>query len=125
MALLLGCLAALRFAGQILRHAGAEVDIADNGKTAVTMALARDHGQSKKAGDRYDVILMDLDMPVMDGLEATRQLRGRGYSGTVIAFTAHVTQNHVEQCLKAGSNAFIGKPIRRQEMIETIRQFLN
>ena len=113
-----------RLVVQILRHAGADVDIADNGKAAVAMALAGDRRQGESAGDKYDVILMDLDMPVMDGLEATRQLRNRGYRGTIIAFTAHVTQNHVEQCLKAGSNAFIGKPIRRQEMIDTIRQFL-
>ena len=73
-----------RLIGHILEKAGAEVTIAGNGQVGVNVALgARDDG------DPFNIILMDIQMPVMNGYDATEKLRQAGYLGTIIALTAH------------------------------------
>jgi PAS domain S-box-containing protein len=99
----------------ILRKAGAEVTLADNGRTAVDEALAaRDEGRS------FDVVLMDMQMPVLDGYEATRLLRGKGYQGKIVALTAHAMAGDRDKCLQAGCDDFATKPINRAKLIEVI-----
>ncbi len=103
----------------MLEKEGAEVTVVQDGKLAVSAALdARDKGYP------FDVILMDMQMPIMDGYEATRELRRRGYAGPVIAITAHAMATDREKCLAAGCNNYAAKPINRRELIEMIRRQL-
>jgi len=103
----------------ILRKAGAEVVIAGSGLAAVEQALA-----ARAAGDPFDVILMDVQMPVLDGYAATRRLRHAGYDGPIIALTAHAMEGERAKCLNAGCNDFAAKPIDRRGLIECIRRHL-
>jgi CheY-like chemotaxis protein len=94
----------------ILEDRGHSVEIADNGQEAIRLA-----GQN-----RYDVILMDVQMPGMDGLEATaaiRRLEDGGCHVPIIAMTAHAMKGDRERCLAAGTDGYISKPIKIPEMI--------
>ncbi len=104
-----------RLFGAILRRHGAEVLIADNGLIAVELAM-----QALAVGDPFDVVLMDLQMPVMDGIEAVRTLRDRGYPGPILALTANVAAADREQALRAGCDDFHGKPIDRAHLVRQL-----
>jgi PAS domain S-box-containing protein len=99
----------------ILRKAGAEVDLAVNGLVAVEMALA-----ARLAGVGYDVILMDMQMPEMDGYEATRKLRLAGYTGAIIALTAHAMAEDRARCIDAGCDDYAAKPVDRLGLLTTL-----
>ncbi|WP_413586120.1 MHYT domain-containing protein [Bdellovibrio sp. HCB274] len=72
----------------------------------------------------YDIILMDVQMPGMDGLQATRKLRSEGYTKPIIALTAHALREEVEKSLEAGCNAHLTKPINRAELLRAIKDAL-
>lgn len=75
--------------------------------------------------NNYDIILMDIQMPEIDGLEATRKLRKRGIKTPVIAITAHAFKEEQEECTKAGMNDFISKPFNENELREKLITYLN
>ena len=103
---------------RLLRKAGAEVEIATNGQIAVEMA------QAALANDEpYAVILMDTQMPVMDGREATRLLRSEGYDLPIVALTASAMEKDRRLCLEAGCDDVATKPIIRFELISTIKTY--
>ncbi len=98
---------------------GAVVEVAPNGKIAVEMAIR----------NSYDIILMDIQMPEMDGYEATKLIRSYNdekiNSIPIIAMTASVIKAEVDKCFECGMNAFVGKPFNPEELMETISKNLN
>ena len=100
-------------ANYVLVHAGASVDFADNGRVALSM-LDED-------GDRYDAVLMDLQMPVMDGVEATGAIRAMGlHDLPIIAMTANAMEEDRRRTLAAGMNAYLPKPVDVDELVATL-----
>ncbi len=114
----------LRF---MLEKAGAEVTIAENGLLALQQVLVRWPGAPGTRTERlesFDMILMDMQMPVMDGYEATQRLRQRGYAGPIVALTAHAMKQDRKKCLDAGCDEYLVKPIDRVQLLETIARYL-
>jgi PAS domain S-box-containing protein len=112
-----------RLISLILSKAGAEVTIAENGQIAVEKALGCLPGRGRRHNDGkqpFDVILMDMQMPVMSGHEVTRQLRGAGYTGPIIALTAHAMKEDRQKCLDAGCDDYLSKPIDRRTLLKTV-----
>lgn len=108
-----------RFFEFILRRAGAEVTLVEDGQRAVDSALS-----AAQAGQPFDLILMDMQMPVLDGYEATRRLRAAGYIGPIVALTAHAMEGAAEECLAAGCDDYIAKPVDRLAFLRKVAQFL-
>ncbi len=106
-----------RLLKMIMEKAGIRVSLAENGRQAVEKALA-----AWKEGQPFDVILMDMQMPEMDGYEATRFLRQEGYSGIIVALTAHALAEDEGKCLAAGCNKYLSKPIRRETLLQTLQE---
>jgi len=98
---------------KILMLAGAKVETANNGKEAVEKALHDDFG----------VILMDLQMPEMDGYEATKLLRSKGFNKPIIALTAHAMASDRQRSLQSGFNNHLTKPIDNAELVRTLSEY--
>ena len=108
-----------RLIGHVLRKAGADVSVAEDGQVAVDLALA-----AKQAGSSFDIILMDIQMPVMDGHEATRQLRKTGYTEPIIALTANTTSENRQKCLDTGCDDFMTKPFELSTLVTIVAKHL-
>ena len=111
----------LEIASTILEEAGFEVDSAKNGKDAVEKVEAA-------PADRYDLILMDIQMPEMDGYEATRRIRTlpdeRKAALPIVAMTANAFEDDRKNALNAGMNAHIAKPLDVQKLFQVLSELL-
>ncbi len=103
----------------MLRKMGADVTVVDNGKLAQETALA-----ARESDRPFDMLIMDMQMPVMDGYAATSALRKAGYAGPILALTANVMSGDKQRCIEAGCNNYLGKPIDRRKLLETIQTLL-
>ncbi len=102
-----------------LRHAGIDVTVADDGRAAVA-AMERAMAEGKP----FALVLMDMQMPVMDGYAATRQLRAQEFDQPIVALTAHAMAGDREQCLAAGCSDYVAKPLSRAGLLAAIRRNL-
>jgi len=102
----------------ILENTGLTIDCAENGAESVTLIEANP--------EKYDVVFMDIHMPVMDGLEATRRIRAMSapqcQTMPIIAMTANIFKSDIDACLEAGMNDHLGKPVDIEEMFEKLRK---
>ncbi|MCA9198832.1 MAG: response regulator [Planctomycetales bacterium] len=99
----------------VLKRAGVDIFEADNGQKAVDMA----------AQQPFDVILMDMQMPVLDGYSATRQLRQNGYQIPIVALTANAMKGDEDKCFAAGCSHFLSKPVDMDELLRLLAEILD
>ena len=99
-----------RLVSTYLRAAGATVACANDGFEAINESLT----------GRYDVVVMDVQMPVLDGLRATRLLRQKGFNRPIVALTAHAMNEDRERCRSAGYSSYLAKPVERRILVQTV-----
>ena len=99
----------------IVERAGASVDEAENGQI----------GFEKATSTHYDVVLMDMQMPVLDGYQATRKLRDHDYTKPIVALTANAMTGDQEKCAKAGCDGFLAKPVDIDQLLQTLAGYLD
>ncbi len=109
-----------RLISHVLRKAGAEVTVVENGDLAVQAALA-----ARRAQRPFDLVLMDMQMPIKDGYEAVRELRQLGYEGLIVALTAHAMSGDRQVCLAAGCDDYLTKPIAPRKLVDSIQRMLS
>jgi len=103
----------------ILKKAGATVALAENGQVAYELAT-----ESARNGKPFDLILMDMQMPIMDGYAATRKLRSEDYTGPIVALTANAMDGDRNKCLRAGCDGYVTKPVDRAELVATVASYV-
>ena len=111
--------ASRRFVQIVLERAGLDVDFAGDGSEAIEALLRAE----------YALVLMDCKMPVMDGLEATKRIRGSDFLGNnqgipIIAITAHAFQSNHKKCIAAGMDDWVTKPISGPELMQVVQKWL-
>ncbi|WP_455209866.1 ATP-binding protein [Kaarinaea lacus] len=97
-----------------LRKMGAEVSVADNGEAAVKLAQQ----------NHFDLIYMDMQMPVLSGVDAVKMLRKQGYDQPIVALTANATNEDKMKCIAAGCNDFLTKPVPREKLYNMTSKYL-
>jgi PAS domain S-box-containing protein len=97
-----------------LRNSRISLTMAENGQEAVEAALSR----------KFDLIIMDMQMPVMDGYEATRQMRKHGIKTPIVAFTAAILKNDLLKCTEAGCSTYLAKPFNQDTLVECLSKYL-
>ena len=115
-----------RLISHVLRNAGARVTLAENGRVAYEKALAitaDGEDRYEQRMESFDVILMDMQMPVMDGYQATRRLREAGYTGPIIALTAHAMKHDRQRCIDAGCDDYLAKPLDRTSLLAMLAEY--
>jgi CheY-like chemotaxis protein/HPt (histidine-containing phosphotransfer) domain-containing protein len=100
--------------GLVLRRAGAQVTMAENGRVGADLGLK----------DPFDLILMDMQMPVMDGYTAATLLRQEGVTVPIIALTAHAMKGDEDKCRAAGCSSYLTKPIDADLLVRTVAEML-
>ncbi len=103
-----------RMINLLLKRYGVNVTDAENGQIGVYLATSRD----------FDLILMDMQMPVKDGYTATSELREKGVTTPILALTAHAMSGDREKCLNAGCDGYLTKPINEKQLVGSLSQFL-
>jgi signal transduction histidine kinase/DNA-binding response OmpR family regulator len=104
-----------RLISAYLRKAGADVTIAPNGKVAVDLMCK----------EQFDLVLMDMQMPVLDGYGAASKLREMGFKHPIIALTAHAMAEDRAKCIAAGCTDYLTKPIERDRLLNTVASYLS
>lgn len=99
----------------LLSNQGASIDVAENGELGIEKALQED----------YDLVLMDMQMPVMDGYTATQLLRERGYKVPIIALTAYAMQGDRDKTIQAGCTDYLSKPVERDNLYQVVNRYVN
>ena len=98
----------------ILANTGAELCFVDNGEKAL----------DKTRSNKYELILMDMQMPVMGGVEATKKIRESNYTYPIVALTANAMSTDYDRCMEAGCNDFLTKPINKDKLFQVIYKYL-
>jgi signal transduction histidine kinase/ActR/RegA family two-component response regulator len=107
-----------RLIAHVLRSRGADVTIVDNGRLAYEAAI-----KSNAENNPFDVILMDIQMPEMDGYMATSKLRQKNYRGIIVALTAHAMDTDRQKCIAAGCDNYASKPVDRAMLIQMLAEY--
>ena len=100
----------------MLDKIGLKTAIANNGKEAVEMITSGDYS--------FDLVLMDVQMPVMNGLDATKALRSKKINVPIIAMTANAMKGDREVCIEAGMNDYIGKPVKLDDLAGLMEKWI-
>jgi CheY-like chemotaxis protein len=103
----------------LLEKAGAAVTVVGDGQAAIDAVMAAETSTSP-----FDVVLMDMQMPIKDGYEATGELRRAGFQKPIVALTANAMAGDRERCLQAGCTEFAPKPVDRKALLATIDRLL-
>ncbi|QDT43732.1 Transcriptional activator protein CopR [Gimesia alba] len=103
-----------------LKKAGAEVFLSDNGLSALDLAL-----EAHQQGFPFDIILMDIQLPGLDGCEVTKRLREASFKGPIIAFTASEETHSRQKCLEAGCDDYLTKPVDSKKLIGLLSLYLS
>jgi CheY-like chemotaxis protein/HPt (histidine-containing phosphotransfer) domain-containing protein len=103
----------------VLERTGLEVDSAENGVVACQLVE-----KGRASGTAPDLILMDIQMPELDGFEALRRVRESGWKGPVIALTAHALADDRDKCLLAGFDDYVAKPVDRVRLLQIVARYL-
>lgn len=101
---------------RLLSREGAHVSVCDNGKSAVNVVL-----DGRASDSPVDAVLMDMDMPVLDGHAATRLLRAKGFDRPIIALTAESTGPERDTCIVEGCDDYLTKPVETADLIRMIQ----
>ena len=101
----------------MLENIGCDVTLADNGHAAVETFLSTPY--------YFDLVVMDIQMPEMDGFEAFDAIRKKGYRTPVIALTAHASKEHQQECLDAGMDGYLSKPIRKEALRAALNKYVH
>jgi signal transduction histidine kinase/CheY-like chemotaxis protein len=108
-----------RLISTILLRTGIRVEEAENGRVAVEKTLA-----ARESGEPFDIVFMDMQMPEMDGYEATARLRQAGYLRPIVALTSHSMSGERQRCLENGCDEYMTKPIDRLVLLQVLTRFL-
>jgi CheY-like chemotaxis protein len=101
---------------EMLRSLGVSCEIANNGQEAVDMLTS---------DDKYDLVLMDIQMPILDGIQATKVIRQNGITKTpIIGVSAHAMKEDFDIAFESGMSSYLTKPIKRETVIDTINKFI-
>lgn len=103
------------FVRKVLEQAGAQVQEAEDGRQACEFYAS---------DSNLDLVILDMQMPVMDGYQTVRTLRQQGFAGPVLALTANVLEQDRKRCLEAGCDAFLGKPVRVRALLDSCAEWL-
>jgi len=106
-----------------LRRSGAEVVVAEDGIAAIEGLVGA--ASSGQGVPRFDLVLMDMQMPRMDGYTAVKHLRQNGFTGPVVALTAHTLTGDRERCLAAGCDDYVPKPINPDSLLKICETLLS